>query len=72
MTLIIPPRPITGSALKAAWGELQDTDISDAAARCGYVDEMGCPDIERFKQAVFNETNDRTLRTQERTGLIRS
>ena len=56
MTLIIPPRPITGAALRAAFGELLDTDIDVAAARCGYVDSQGCPDIERFKQALLMKT----------------
>ena len=50
MTLTIPPRPLTGAALTAALGELIDTDIDVAAALCGYVDEMGCPDVDRFMQ----------------------
>ena len=53
MTLLIPARQLTGAALRAAWGELLDTDLDVAASLCGYVDERGCPDVEQFKQALL-------------------
>ena len=53
MTLTIPPQPLTGTALRAAWGEVMDDDLETAAARCGYVDESGCPDTQRFQDALL-------------------
>ena len=53
MTLTIPARPLTGAVLRAAWGEVMDDDLPTAAARCGYVDSNGCPDIDRFQQALL-------------------
>ena len=53
MTTTIPKQPLTGSALQAALGELIDTDLDVAAARCGYVDEQGWPDIDEFKKALL-------------------
>ena len=52
MTISIPVRPLSGTALRAAWGELHETDIDEAAARCGYVDDQGCPQVDEFIKAL--------------------